>query len=57
MSDMDQGDKDKLESDIENTPIPTWKIDATVGEGTIDVTYKGLFYGTRIFGINLGYRF
>ncbi len=57
MDDMDAQEKADLETQIEEVPIPGWTIDATVGENTIDVDLGGLFFGTRIFGLNLGVRF
>ncbi|MBX7202656.1 MAG: DUF3575 domain-containing protein [Bacteroidia bacterium] len=57
MDDMDQQDKDDLKKDIEEFPIPLWKKDATIGNGTIDVKLKGPFYGARAMGICFGYRF
>ena len=56
-------DKVKLESDIEAIQIPGWTIDATVvdnpttGLGDVTADLKGIFYGARVFGICLGYRF
>lgn len=58
-------DKAKLETDIEDigNSIPGWNVDATVtdnpsdGLGLVDAELKGLFYGARVFGICLGYRF
>lgn len=57
MSDMSQKDKEDLEGNIESVDIPLWKIDATVGNNTIDAKLKGPFYGVRAFGISLGFRF
>jgi hypothetical protein len=57
MSDLSAQDKINLEHDIENVDLPLWKIDATVGNNTIDAKVTGPFYGVRAFGINLGYRF
>ena len=57
MDDMDAQEKADLETDIESVPIPGWKIDATVVDDNIDVDLGGLFFGTRIFGLNLGVRF
>ena len=57
MSDMSAQDKADLEGDIEGVDIPLWKIDATVGENTIDTKLNGPFYGVRAFGLSLGFRF
>ena len=57
MSDMSAQDKADMEADIEAVPIPGWTIEATVAENTVDVDLGGLFFGTRIFGLNLGVRF
>ncbi|MEZ5014092.1 MAG: hypothetical protein R2794_07360 [Chitinophagales bacterium] len=57
MSDMDAEDRAKLESDIENTPIPLWTIDATVGNDVVDVDLGGGFYGLRAMGLCIGIKF
>lgn len=57
MSDMTAEDKANLESDIEALDIPMWNLDATVGENNIDVLIKGPFYGVRMMGVCIGYRF
>ncbi|MFI5171876.1 MAG: hypothetical protein ACHQFW_05770 [Chitinophagales bacterium] len=54
---IEEDERAKLEADIEGTPIPGWNIDATVGANDVDADLGGLFLGTRIFGVNLGYRF
>jgi len=54
-----------LESDIENTDIPLWNMDATVTNQTIggvqraviDVNLTGPFIGLRMLGFTLGVRF
>jgi len=58
-------DKIDLEADIEEVgnAIPGWTVDATVtddastGNGYVDVTLDGLFYGARFMGVCLGIRF
>jgi len=57
MSDMSAEDKADLENDIESVPIPLWTIDATVGEGVVDADLKGGFYGARLMGLCIGFRF
>jgi hypothetical protein len=57
MSDMSAQDKADLESDIEGVDIPFWKVDATVGNNTIDAKLTGPFVGVRAFGLCLGIRF
>ena len=56
MSDMSDADKAKLESDIEDTDIPLWNIDATVENNTVNAKISGPFVGVRMFGICLGVR-
>ena len=54
-----------LESDIESTDIPLWKMDATVvneviggaERGVVDVKLTGPFVGVRMLGFTLGIRF
>ena len=54
-----------LESDIENTNLPLWNMDATVTNQTIngaqraviDVNLTGPFIGLRMLGLTLGIRF
>lgn len=54
-----------LESDIESTEIPLWKMDATVinqvisgtERGVVDVKLTGPFVGVRMLGFTLGIRF
>lgn len=57
MSDMTADDKAELERDIEDIDIPLWKIDATVGNNSVNAKLTGPFYGIRAFGLNLGIRF
>jgi hypothetical protein len=57
MSDMTPEDYSNLESDIESIDIPLWKIDATVVGNVIDAKIEGPFYGLRMFGLSLGFRF
>ncbi|MER3498015.1 MAG: DUF3575 domain-containing protein [Chitinophagaceae bacterium] len=57
MSDLTQQDEEDREKDIESIDIPMWKIDATVGNNTIDAKLTGPFAGVRAFGISLGYGF
>lgn len=54
-----------LESDIESTDIPLWKMDASVvnqviggvERGVVDVKLTGPFVGVRMLGFTLGIRF
>ena len=57
MSDMTPEDYSNLETDIESIDIPLWKIDATVAGNVIDAKIEGPFYGLRMFGFSLGFRF
>jgi len=57
MSDMSPEDLADLESDIEDTDIPLWTVDATVGTNTINAKISGPFVGVRAFGLCLGFRF
>lgn len=57
MSDMSPADKADLEHDIESVDLGPWKVDATVGNNTINAKLDGPFVGLRAFGISLGIRF
>lgn len=57
MSDMNATDKADLEKDIESVDIPLWKVDATVAGNLIDAKITGPFYGIRLMGLCLGFRF
>ncbi len=57
MSDMTPEDLSNLESDIEDTEIPLWTVDATVSTNTINAKISGPFVGLRAFGLCLGVRF
>lgn len=57
MDELSAEDRADLKSDIEGVDIPLWKVEATIGENSIDAKLKGAFYGFRTFGISLGYRF
>lgn len=57
MSDMSAQDKADLEHDIESVDLGPWKVDATVGNNTINAKLDGPFVGLRAFGISLGIRF
>jgi Protein of unknown function (DUF3575) len=57
MSELSAADRADLESDIEGVDIPLWKVDATINANTIDTKLKGAFYGARLMGISLGFRF
>jgi hypothetical protein len=57
MSDMSPEDYSNLESDIESIDIPLWTIDATVYGNVIDAKISGPFYGVRMLGLSLGFRF
>ena len=57
MDELDADDRADLKNDIEGVDIPLWTVDATIGDFTIDAKLKGAFYGARLFGICLGFRF
>lgn len=57
MDELDADDRADLKSDIEGVDIPLWDVEATIGDYTIDAKLKGAFYGARVFGICLGFRF
>lgn len=57
MSDMNAEDKANLEEDIESIDIPLWTIDATVTGNDINAKISGPFYGIRMLGLSLGFRF
>jgi hypothetical protein len=56
MDHLSAQDKLDLEADIEDTEMPFWEIDATVGD-EINATISGPFVGLRAMGICLGFRF
>ncbi len=57
MSDMDAQEKIDLENDIEAVNIPLWNIEATVGDDVVDVDLSGGYYGVRLMGLCIGFRF
>lgn len=57
MDELSPADRADLESDIEGVDIPLWDVDATIGAYTVDAKLKGAFYGARLFGISIGFRF
>jgi hypothetical protein len=57
MDELSPADRADLKSDIEGVDIPLWDVEATIGDNIIDAKLKGAFYGARVLGISLGFRF
>ncbi len=57
MNELTPADRADLKSDIEGVDIPLWTVEATIGEYTVDAKLKGAFYGVRLFGFSIGFRF
>jgi len=57
MDELDADDRADLENDIESVDLPLWTVDATIGDFFIDAKLNGTFYGARVMGICIGFRF
>jgi hypothetical protein len=57
MSDMSAQDKANLANNIQNVKLPLYTTTATVGQNTVEAKLTGPYYGVRVMGFCLAYRF
>jgi hypothetical protein len=57
MSDMSAQDKANLANNIQSVKLPLYTTTATVGQNTVEAKLTGPYYGVRVMGLCLVYRF